>query len=98
MIKIGTAKASCLKASKVLYFTFSVPSKGDTVGSHVNELIGGGEADWPSEVREGDGGLELEDDDGVALDGGLDHPDDAAFLFPWCTAVQSDCRESSYPL
>ena len=64
----------------------------------MNELVGGGKTDGPGEVGEGDGGLELEHDDGVALDGRLDHADDATFLFPRCTAVQSDCRESGYPL
>ncbi len=78
--------------------TFSIPGKGDTVRSHVDELIRRWQTDGPGKVGEDHRRLELQDDDGVPLDGRLDHPDDPTLLFPRGAAVETNGGEPGHPL
>ena len=79
------------------WLTFWIPSECDTTRAHVDELVGGWKADRPRKVGEDDGRFELQDDDGIALDGWLDHADDPSFLFPRSATVESNGRKTSHP-
>jgi len=64
----------------------------------VDELIRRWQTDGPGKVGEDHRRLELQDDDGVPLDGRLDHPDDPTLLLPRGAAVEPNGGEPGHPL